>query len=216
MAQASPARNERAARQRHSFVTANQQQIDPARKQRAVSLHTRDEVGRQRTGAQCGCTANAGTTEDQLQSFGQRINLDHQCCRTIRIFGRPEREAIEIRHSRAAMHQSEGRLGRTACQRRAGLKPQPCRDLRFEREAIVEPNRRVMIEQGQRDRSTRRHQRRRRFRSICYHLNRTRTGQRVHHTAKDRLRRLNRTGKSRTGLEVGMKRHDQFSPLTSV
>ncbi len=93
---------------------------------------------------------DAGALQLDNGAIRQAFDLQDQRRRTVRIFIAAEREAIERRQVFGVAHQRKTGDRRIRDNRRAGVELEPFGDVRRRRHPAVEPDRRIVIEQGQR------------------------------------------------------------------
>ena len=134
----------------------------------------------------------SSTTGPSRQAF----DLQDQRRRTVRIFIAAEREAIERRQVFGIADQRKTGDRRIRDDRRAGVELEPFGDVRRRRHPRIEPDRRIVVEQGQRDRGGATHHRGRRAGCGRDTLNAAGTRHRIHHGPEGRLRRQHLVGKS--------------------
>src|SRR5580692_5011848 len=120
-------RNAYRARQRRDRLVRRQQQIDPARKERAVRREPRHDVGRQRIGTEPAALANAGAGEHEAGVRLQRLDLQDQCGRAVGIIGGAEIEGGEVGNGPA--REREGGARRVRDDLAAAVEAEPSGDI---------------------------------------------------------------------------------------
>ena len=187
----------RGAGDRDNGIAGHQHDIDAARKQRGIDREPLEQVHRlDRRPASTAVPSMPGPRNSKVRPLRQAFDLQDQRGRTIRIFIAAEREAIErgkrLRHRRSAQNcrSRDPRSPARWCGISAILSRPRSRTSR------VEPDRRIVIEQGQRDRRRAAHHRRRRAGGDRDALHAAGARHRIHHRAEGRLRRQHLVGET--------------------
>src|SRR5215470_16974277 len=131
------------ARQSRDGVMRCQDQINPLRKQAAIANKSGTQIVRQGSSTQCRSAPYAGAGKNEAFFRPQRIDLQHDCGRAIRIVGGTDVECLEGRNLFRVTGECEGSCNGIVDQWAAAMKAEPFASRRAGAQFGIEPDRRV-------------------------------------------------------------------------